>query len=112
MPRRRVRLHADFVDDVAAQVAWLVEQDRPDWIDGLRRGIDEAIALCESQPGAGVPIDQRDEIVLRKLILRRLPFVVWYAHDEGSERADLWFLRLFHARQDRPRPETKRRRRR
>jgi hypothetical protein len=32
---------------------------------------------------------------LRKLVLRRVPFVIWYA----AEADEVWLLRLFHARQ-------------
>ena len=72
-------------------------------IEALRTGIHEAVALLGQFPLAGA-VDMAGSVpALRKLILRRVPFVVWYRIDE-SRRGDVWMLRLFHARQDRVHP--------
>ncbi len=108
----RIRIHAEFAADVEAQLVWLAEHRDASWIDGLEAGIGEAIELVESAPFAGVASGREGGRVLRKLILRQLPFVVWYGHDEKLNAAStIWFLRLFHVRQDRPSTPRSRRRR-
>ncbi|MDQ3037300.1 MAG: hypothetical protein M3Y87_33205 [Myxococcota bacterium] len=97
--RRVVVVRASFVADVRAQVAWLRANDRRDWILGLRSGLAEARALLARAPAAGARIDERDGVELRKLVLRKLPFAAWYVVEDRS----VCLLRLFHARQDRPR---------
>lgn len=39
---------------------------------------------------------------MRRLILRKIPYVIWFLRDAGDAKADIWFIRLFHTRQDRP----------
>jgi hypothetical protein len=41
-------------------------------------------------------------MAVRRLILRKVPYVVWFLSDTAHPAADVWMLRLFHARQDRP----------
>ncbi len=108
---RRVRLHADFESDLVAQIEWLAAHRDVTWIDRLQSGIDEAIELLEVTPAAGRAIDRDGDTVMRKLILRQIPFVIWHSYEEGARRGDLWPLRLFHARQDHPLPKMARRRR-
>jgi len=100
----RVRVHADFRTDLRAQLAWLETAPDARWIDGLAAGIDEAIKLLSKQPGVGTLEAAEDGSELRRLILRRLPYVIWYS-TEPHARGDVWLLRLFHARQSRPRPK-------
>lgn len=107
----RVAIHRDFASDVDAQLAWLARHQDASWIDGLELGIAEAIALVESAPAVGVASGRVGGSVLCKLILRRLPFVVWYVHDDDPATGKIWFLRLFHVRQDRPSALGPRRRR-
>jgi plasmid stabilization system protein ParE len=86
----------EFKKDVEAQVAWL-EGEHPSWIPKLERGLLEAFELLADFPRAGVATTPP----IRKLLLHELPFVVWYAFDDARGRVQL--LRLFHARQRRPR---------
>lgn len=88
----------EFKDDVEAQVDWL-EDEHPSWIPKLERGLTEAFELLLDFPLAGSALPTPP---LRKLVLHKLPFVIWYSFDEATGRVDL--LRLFHARQRRPRP--------
>ncbi|MDP1823419.1 MAG: type II toxin-antitoxin system RelE/ParE family toxin [Archangium sp.] len=87
----------EFKEDVEAQVDWL-ESEHPSWIPKLERGLVEAFELLTDFPRAGAAAPTPP---IRKLVLLKLPFVVWYSFDEDSEIVEL--LRLFHARQRRPR---------
>ncbi len=87
----------EFKQDVESQVDWLEEEHRT-WIPKLERGLGEAFELLMSFPGAGA---QTSAQPIRKLLLHRLPFVIWYVFDEAKGRVEL--LRLFHTRQRRPR---------
>ncbi len=95
--RRRVRARASFAADVEAQVRWLREHGAVTDLSGLRAGIREARTLLRRFPSAGPLEREARKASLRKLILRRVPYVIWYV-DDG---AGLWLLRLFHVRQDR-----------
>ena len=109
---RPVRIHAEFLDDLEGQLDWLRHHRDGSWIDGFEVGIDEAIALLAAHPAAGaahtLAAGAGEEV--RRLILRRLPFVVWYAVDLERKDGEAWLLRLFFVRQDRPRTERKGRR--
>ena len=98
MKRRKVRFHRNFSRDVNAQAAWLKRNHRPEWVAPLRQAITEASALLAAIPYAGV---RSESAPLFKLVLRKLPFVVWYSAREGER--ELVMLRLFHTKQDRPR---------
>ncbi len=99
---RRVRFEAAFQRDLRAQLSFLRDNDEdPSWIERLRSGIDEAVELVARFPDVGSVEGVDGTWVLRRLILRRLPYMIWFARD--AEAADIWFLRLFHARQDRAR---------
>lgn len=54
--------------------------------------------LLASFPDAGRVLANLEGGTLRKLKLRRCPFVVWYARKPG----EIALARIFHARQDRP----------
>jgi plasmid stabilization system protein ParE len=83
----------DFKEDLEHQVDWL-EHEHPTWIPKLERGLVDAFALLKGFPRAGAATGPPP---VRKLVLQKLPFVIWYAFDEGRGRVEL--LRLFHARQ-------------
>lgn len=95
-----IRLHARFRRDLRRQLRHLAENADERWIEGLRAGLDEAFDLLARHPRAGAAQAERDAGVLCRLVLRRVPYVLYYAV-EGRE---VWILRLFHARQDRPAP--------
>lgn len=104
----RVRLHADFLRDLTSQLAWLVAKGEQGKIDHLEVGIEEAIALLSEFPLVGILEAAEGTLELRRLILRRLPYVVWF---QAGPSKDVWLLRLFHVRQDRPRPRLRPRQR-
>ena len=85
----------EFKEGVDHQVAWL-EGEHPTWIPKLERGLVEAFELLANFPRAGA---ETAAPPIRKLLLHRLPFVIWYVFDEERRRVEL--LRLFHARQRR-----------
>lgn len=95
--RRRVRVRASFLSDLHEQIRWLREHRTSADLAGLRAGIPEARALLRRFPSAGPVERDGRNASLRKLILRRVPFVIWYVHDG----ANISLLRLFHLRQER-----------
>jgi plasmid stabilization system protein ParE len=101
---RSIHVHPDFQRDLEAQLSWLAEHRGAEIVEQLRSGLDEALDLLAATPGVGSVQDRRGSRRLRKLILRRLPFLLWYTYDEERRDGELWLLRLFHVRQDRRRP--------
>jgi plasmid stabilization system protein ParE len=102
--RCRVRFHADFQADLRAQLGWLREHRDQAWIERLRVALDEAASLLASFPDVGT-VEARDgAVVLRRLIPGKLPYAIWYLRDTSDPEGDIWLLRLFHAKQDRPLP--------
>lgn len=99
---RRIRFHADFKTDLNAQLRWLAKNRDDQWILRLRAGLDEATKLLAGFPSVGTIERQEGTIALRRLILRDVPYVVWFLSDSDTPDADVWVLRLFHVRQQRP----------
>jgi plasmid stabilization system protein ParE len=97
MKSAELTFSADFRDDVAHQEEWL-RHEHPRWIPKLEQGLLEAFELLQSFPQAGA---ETARLPLRKLVLHKLPLVVWYVFDDALNRVEL--LRLFHARQQRRR---------
>ena len=101
----QVRRHPDFLADLEAQVLWLDRNRDARWILRLREAVCEATRALARFPTMGAPVALGDP--LRKLILRGVPFIVWYA----IAGDDVWLLRLFHARQELPHPRRRAKRR-
>ncbi len=101
---RRIRFHPDFKKDLNGQLRWLAANRDDQWIKQLQNGIDEAIRLLSQFPAIGTIERQEGSVVLRRLILRRLPYVIWFVSEEKKPEPYIWVLRLFHARQNRPVP--------
>jgi len=95
-PGWRLVVTEAFARDVEAQLAWLAQQDLPAWQERLRARLDDARQLLLGAPFTGVA----DGSGLRRLLLRELPFFLWYQPDEARRRV-VW-LRLFHVRQRAP----------
>ncbi len=68
-------------------------------------GVAEITALMGAYPDAGQPQAQEGSIVLRKIIFPNAPFLAWYAYDAEDRAGDVWLVRLFHLRQQRPKPD-------
>lgn len=98
----RVIARSAFDSDVAAQLERLVELDSVDGILGLLGDLSELIALLARYPEAGRELARDRERTLRKLRLRRAPFVAWYRYAPDLDEVSLY--RLFHARQNMPPP--------
>lgn len=94
----RVRRSAKFARDVAAQVGFLVANDDLEGIDRLELDLAAVVQLLVAFPDAGRELGATESRSLRKLKLRRCPFVVWYEREAGQ----LTLVRLFHARQHQP----------
>jgi hypothetical protein len=109
---RRIRIHAHFQVDLRGHLSWLTEHRDGVGIESLRTGIDEALELVSQLPHVGTIEARQGAAVMRRLILRRVPYVVWFARDTSKPGSTIWFMRLFHARQERPPAEAAVRRRR
>lgn len=96
----RVRFHADFRADFRKHLARLADHGEDARIDALRAGIDEGVDLLSRHPRAGTSERSDDRAEVRRLVLRRVPYVVWHAVDGG----DVWLMRLFHSKQKRGAP--------
>ena len=99
---RRVRIHAEFHADLRNQLSWLSQHRDAAAIEGLRAALDAAATLISKVPGMGTIEKQEGSTVLRRFCLRKLPYVLWFFYDTEKPRAHVWFVRLFHVRQDRP----------
>lgn len=97
---RVVRYAETFWNDVAAQIEYALERDEREWTVKLTDDIVELQRLLAEFPDAGVELDRDGAMTLRKLRLRRCPFLVWYTAD----RERVVIARLFHARQATPEP--------
>ena len=93
----RVRIHPDVLASLKRQLEWIRAHRDDGWAQRLREDLDQALdALAEFPLLGGCAAG---ETHLRRLPLRRTPFVLWYAVDEA--RDEVWALRLFHSRQSR-----------
>lgn len=70
----------------------------------LRAALDEGAALLAKFPDIGTIEAMDGAVVLRRLVLGKLPYVIWFLRDTSDPDADVWLLRLFHAKQQRPLP--------
>jgi plasmid stabilization system protein ParE len=102
---RIARLHGQFQSDFRAHAEWLAGEGRYDWLANLWTGIEEVADRIRQFPEIGPMLRQDRRLVLRKLIFRRLPYVAWYAYRRQRPIGDVWLVRLFGARQDRPDPD-------
>ncbi|MCK6547628.1 type II toxin-antitoxin system RelE/ParE family toxin [Myxococcota bacterium] len=106
MTARRVRIHAELRKDLRRQLAWLERHRDPDYIERLRNGLEEVLDRLAELPAVGPPLAREGPLELRKLLLRDLPYVVWFIDD--ADLGEVWLVRLFHVRQDHPIPELQR----
>ncbi len=93
----RVIVQETFAEDVRAQAARLRRARDDRRLAGLEPGLREARQLLQTFPLAGAAADPRLTGGPRRLILRRLPFVIWYVAVPGAREVRL--LRFFHVRQ-------------
>lgn len=89
----KVYFSGAFQKDVLNQQRWLRRHEGVEYIKLLKQGILEAADLVSHFPYAGRLINDP----LHQIVLRMLPFVIWY----GVDTDKIIFLRLFHVRQDR-----------
>lgn len=103
MPRS-IQRSVQFDAAVAAQLAYLISQGRPELIDPLERAIDALGALIADFPQLYPERDRKGSWVLRRARLAPLPFYVWYAYDEAQAQGPVTLIGFFHARQRERRP--------
>lgn len=89
----------DFRADLRARTRRLLADDRRDWAGRLMEEVELLALLLGASPRAGAVELRRDGREIRRVVLRRLPFVVWY-HFRSREKKVV-VLRLFHVRQRR-----------
>ena len=89
----------DFLKDLRAQTRRLLEEDKADWAERLIDEVEEAAALLGRFPEAG-PVEARlGGHEIRRVLLRKLPFVAWYRWRAQEKKVVV--LRLFHLKQRR-----------
>jgi plasmid stabilization system protein ParE len=89
----------DFRSDLLAQTRRLIAREEWDRAERLVEEIELAARLLASVPRAGAVEQIRGRRSIRRLVLRNLPFVVWYTW--GARSRKVVVLRLFHVRQQR-----------
>jgi plasmid stabilization system protein ParE len=97
-----VRRHPDFEIDYLALLDSIVNEGDAIWIDVLADGLERTVRLLATFPAAGAMVERKGTATLRKILFPRGPYLAWYVHDVGDVTADVWLVRLFHARQRRP----------
>ena len=101
----RVVLRPSFLEDYERQVEYLVLHADPDWLERLLASIAEARERVESFPES-YPAERRTtRYVVRRLTLGDLPYLILYVHSPRRPIRLVWFVRLFHYRQERPLPD-------
>ncbi len=96
---RTVQRSAAFDAAVNAQLAYLVDQGRIEWIARLREDVAEFETSISTFPHMGRERDRDGSRVLRKMGLPKAPFSIWYAYDEAEPDAPITLLTFFHDRQ-------------
>lgn len=94
----RVRRSATFARLLEAHVSFLTDRDDAEGIRRLEEDLFDLTGLLGSFPDAGRELATSKRGSLRKLRLRRCPFVVWYVRQKDG----VTLARIYHARQDRP----------
>lgn len=97
--KARVVFTDDFRRDLQVRTRRLIAEDRRDWADRLIEEVEAVARLLAAAPQAGAIEVQRGRRPIHRLVLRKLPFVVWYHPEERS--GTVVVLRLFHVRQRR-----------
>jgi len=100
----RVRIHPDVLASLNEQRDWIAEHRDDGWAERLQQDLDEALAALTEFPRIGEAASTGERRAgggkaLRRLPLRRTPFVLWYAVEEPGD--EVWVLRLFHSRESR-----------
>jgi plasmid stabilization system protein ParE len=89
----------DFRNDLNSQTRRLVAEAKEEWAERLIHEIEMAAALLGNIPLAGAVETHRGKSEIRRLVLRGLPFVVWYSFQARQRK--VLVMRLFHVRQSR-----------
>jgi len=92
MKRCVVSVAAEFEVDVDQQLSWLDANGRSQWAARLFDEVNEVGKLLENFPRLG----EADEPPFRRILLKTLPFAVWYTFEQKENRVHL--MRLFHFR--------------
>lgn len=71
----------------------------------LLEGTEQIVETLGSFPAIGPVEAERPGAVLRSVRYSKWPYVAWYSYDPTDPEGDIWLVRLFHARQLRPRPD-------
>lgn len=90
--------------DIRAAVAHLAEDSAWRWISVIAADLDTLKALLSQFPESGRELDRAGATTLRRLKLHRAPFFVWYSFDPGRGPGVVELYRLFHSRQETPKP--------
>ncbi len=99
----RLEYAEEFLADLDRNVSYLREQREWGWVEALQENLAEVEELIESFPDSGFELAREAGEVLRRLRLRRAPYYVWYRMGSAPD-ASVTLLRLFHVRQNAPKP--------
>ena len=89
----------EFADDLRAQLRYLSDRGELEWIATLDEDVLQAEQVLAQFPEAGRALANEGRPAVRRLRLRRAPYVVWYT---PAQRKRVVLLRLFHVRQKGP----------
>ena len=92
----RIIERRSFQRTLEAQQRFLADEGDIEVILRLRDDLAELRSMLRSLPDAGRELVRTDGVSLRKLKLRRCPFIIWYAR----ERDRMLLTRIYHARQN------------
>jgi hypothetical protein len=95
---RRVIRSEDFVASVEADLERLHAVDRVEWFDLLESDIADVERLIAAFPPAGRLVATRDNRELRKKVLRRTPYIVFYDFEPGRRAGPVRMIWLVHRR--------------
>lgn len=101
----RVGLRPSFIKDYERQLRYLATHADATWLERLWSAISAARERVEEFPEAYPVERQTTEFVVRRIGLGAIPYVILYMHLPGRPIRRIWFVHLFHHRQDRPVPE-------
>lgn len=94
---------ATFLRDAVAQIEPLVEAEEWSRVDRVREDLAELQVKLGHFPELGRGLAGEGQITLRRISVRRLPYLVWYLWDP-RDQGFVQLQRIFHARQRTPKP--------
>jgi plasmid stabilization system protein ParE len=99
----RVEPSATFTAEATRHIWYLAEAEAWSRVQRLREDIADLQARLAYFPELGRELASQNDVTLRRIVVGRLPYLVWYLWDPRG-RGFVQLQRLFHARQRTPHP--------